>query len=383
MRLQLAIAVLLVASTAAADGTLSMRGVYYKERSTRVMQPMLDGMFEVGTRGIVNAHFLVDAITSASPGSGAAMAKPFTEQRYEAGGGYTQELDGPISLIDKLRLGGDARFSTESDYRSIGADLHADADLAQKNTTVGVGAGISSDRADASGAQSPMGGPRLLCKDDVEHGMTVGNSIACPLTIVNALASASQIVSRNAVVGATYDIAYLDGFQSNPYRAVPIPALGTIVPERHPFTRLRQSVAGSARIFWPAAQITFIPAYRYYWDDWGIHAHTPEIRIVQEVGHHADASFMYRYYTQDAAFFWRKFYAPPTAARPDVTDDPKMSAFDGHILQAKLGVFGEAFDLDGRWAGARFEGIMEYVIQHNRFGNAVVAHVALTLPLSY
>ena len=384
MRLQLALAVLLVASTAAADGTLSMRGVYYKERSTRVMQPMLDGMFEVGTRGIANAHFLVDAITSASPGSGAAMAKPFTEQRYEAGGGYTQELDGPIALIDKLRLGGDARFSDESDYRSIAADVHADADLAQKNTTVGVGAGFSDDRADAAGAQGALGGIMLLCKDDAAMGATVGVSTSCPLTIVNALASVSQIVGKDAIVGANYDIAYLDGYQSNPYRQVPEPSIGTFVAERHPFTRLRQSAAVSARIFWPAAQITFIPAYRYYWDSWGIHAHTPEIRLVQEVGRHADASFMYRYYTQDAAFFWAPFYpAAPTAARPYVTDDPKMSPFDGHILQAKLGIFGEAFDLDGRWAGARFEGIMEYVIQHNRFGNAVVAHVALTLPLSY
>lgn len=383
MRLQLALAILIVSSTASADGTLSMRGVYYKERATRVMSPMLDGMFEVGTRGLVNAHFLVDAITSASPGSGAAMAMPFTEQRYEAGGGYTHELDGPVSWIDKLRLGGDARFSTESDYRSIAADVHADADLAQKNTTVGIAGGVSADRADASGAQGALGGIKLLCEDDAERGETVGTSTSCPLTIVNALATVSQIVSRDAVVGASYDIAYLGGYQSNPYRSVPIPELDTFVPERHPFARTRQSVSGSARIFWPAEQMTFIPAYRYYWDDWGIHAHTPELTLVQEVGHHADASFMYRYYTQDAAFFWQQVYAAPTPARPYVTNDPKMSAFDGHMLQAKLGIFGEAFDLSGRWAGARFEGIMEYVVQHNRFGNAVVAHVALTLPISY
>ena len=384
MRLQLTLAALLVASTAYADGTLSMRGVYYKERSTRVMSPMLDGMFEVGERGMVTAHFLVDAITSASPGSGAAMAKPFTEQRYEAGGGYTQELDGPISMIDKLRLGGEARFSDESDYRSMAADIRAEADLAQKNTTLGMGAGISQDKADASGAQGALGGIRLLCQDDAAKGMTVGTSTSCPLQVLNAYGSISQIVSKDAIVGATYDIGYLDGYQSNPYRNVPVPSLDSFVPERHPFTRLRQSVAGSARIFWPEAQMTFIPAYRYYWDDWGIHAHTPELRIVQEVGRHADATFMYRYYTQDAAYFWRRFYPDPaTLSKPYVTDDPKMTAFDGHILQAKLGVFGEAFDLDGRWAGARFEGIMEYVIQHNRFGNAVVAHVALTLPLSY
>ena len=110
MRLQLALGVAIagaVAGTARADGSLTERDVYYKERSTRVIQPMLDGMFDAGERGLVAAHFLVDAITSASAGSGAANAVPFTERRYEIGGGYTHELDGPHgSWIDKLRIGG-------------------------------------------------------------------------------------------------------------------------------------------------------------------------------------------------------------------------------------------------------------------------------------
>ena len=60
-----------------------------------------------------------------------------------------------------------------------------------------------------------------------------------------------------------------------------------------------------------------------------------------------------------------------------------MSPYDGHLMEAKLGILGETFGLEGRWAGARFEGILEYIVQHNRFGNAVVAHAALTLPFEY
>jgi hypothetical protein len=327
---------------------------------------------------------LVDAITSASAGSGTANAVPFTEKRYEAGIGYTQELDGPAgSFLDKVRVGGDARFSTESDYRSIFIGPRAEADIAQKNLTVGLGGGYSADRADASGAASALGKIELLCKDDAAHGEVNGVSDSCPLNVYNAYASVAQIVSQNAVVGANYDIAYLDGYQSNPYRRAVVPAADTTLPERHPFTRLRQSVAANARYYLARSQTTFIASYRYYWDSWGIHAHTPELRIIQEVGEHADATLAYRYYTQDAAFFYARFYAPPTMARPFLTDDPKMSAFDGDVITAKLGVFGEAFNLDGRWAGARFEGILQYIIQHNRFGNAVEANVALTLPFSY
>src|SRR5947199_8836213 len=76
-------------ATALADGALAIRGVYYKERATRVVQPMLDGLFDAGARGLVSGHFLVDAITSASASSGADNAKAFTERRYEGGLGHT------------------------------------------------------------------------------------------------------------------------------------------------------------------------------------------------------------------------------------------------------------------------------------------------------
>src|SRR4051812_30080285 len=135
MRLQLTVvaagAALAIAAPGRGDGTLAVRGVYYKERATRVMQPMLDAIFDAGTHGIVTGHFLVDAITSASASSGAVNATPFNEVRYEGGAGYTRELGA-------LTLGADARFSTESDYRSIYGGLRAQLELGQKNTVLGL-----------------------------------------------------------------------------------------------------------------------------------------------------------------------------------------------------------------------------------------------------
>ena len=379
MRLQLvsaALVLLPLVATARADGTLEARGVYYKERSTRVMQPMLDGMFEIGARGLVNAHFLVDAITSASTGSGAA-GPAFTERRYEGGGSYTRELDGPIEWIDKIRIGGEGKYSTESDYTSLYVGARLELDVAQKNSVLGLGGGYSSDTVSNGAAQGPMGGPQLQC--DVTSTVTATD---CHLGAYIGFLSASQIVSKNAVVAATYDISKLDGFQANPYRTA-ITA-GGLVAEKHPNERLRQAFAISGRLYVPASQTTFIGAYRYYRDDWHIRAHTPELRIVQEVGAFADASVRYRYYHQTASYFYASRYPMLDPAMIEyVTDDPKMSAYDGHMLEAKLGVLGEEFSLGGKWAGARIEGVLEYIIQHNRFGDAVVAHVALTVPFNY
>jgi len=236
---------------------------------------------------------------------------------------------------------------------------------------------LSADTIDASGGQGTSGlggGLKLMCPGDM-----LATSDQCDLKTYSMFAGVSQLLSKNAVVGVSYDLVKQNGFLSNPYRSVivaPVP-----VPERHPYERTRHAFAVSARYFVPSSQTAFIAAYRFYRDSWDIHAHTPELRIVQEVGSTAEASVRYRYYKQDASFFYQDRYTSSMITY--VTDDPKMSAFDGHIIEAKLGVLGESFDLQGRWAGARLEGILEYVIQHNRFGNAVVAHAALTVPFEY
>lgn len=377
MRLQLALVGLLIAGTADADGALTMRGVYYKERSTRVIQPMLDGMFDVGTRGLLTTHLLVDAITSASASSGAAPAEPFTERRYEAGLGYAHELDGPDrTILDLVRLVGEGKYSTEPDYRSVYVGGRIEAELAQKNATVSIGGGIALDEVNNEGAQGAMGGPQLLC----ENGVPASLDTSCPLNSYALYTSASHLLSRSALVGISYDLAHQDGFTSNAYRQA-VTATG-FVAERHPNERTRHAIAGSARQYWARSRTAFVAAYRYYWDNWDIHAHTPEVRIIQEVGRTAQASVRYRYYRQDAAFFWAERYGDPMSLEY-ITDDPKMSPFDGQLFEAKLDVLGSTFNMGGIWAGARFEGILEYIIQNNRFGNAVVAHVALTVPFEY
>ena len=377
MRLQLTgLLLVLSCATAYADGTLSMRGVYYKERSTRVMQPMLDGMFDAGAHGTITGHLLVDAITSASASSGAASAA-FTENRYEAGLGYTHEIDGPEnSSLDLVRVGADAKYSPESDYTSLYGGVRAEAELAQKNAVVGIGGGVSKDTVSNAGAQGPMGGPLLLC----DNTQMTASETECPLDTYSLFSSASQLLGDNALIGLTYDLVKMHGFTSNAYRQV-ITGTGPVA-EKHPNDRLREAIALSGRYYVPRTRTAFIAAYRFYWDDWKIRAHTPELRVVQEVGQTIDASLRYRYYTQTAAFFWEKRY-PDASMVEYLTDDPKMSPFDGHVIEAKLGLLGETFDLGGRWAGTRFEGILEYIVQHNRFGNAVVAHVAITVPFDY
>jgi hypothetical protein len=381
MRLQLTVLVLvvLVAGSARADGTLEARTVYYKEYSTRVIQPMVDGQFEIGARGLLDAHVLVDAVTSASAGAGGTAVSPqFSKNRYEGGVGYTHEYDGPAgTLLDAFRLHGEGRISHEPDYRSLYAGGRIEGDLFQKNVTAALGAWIMEDTRDVSSRQSALGGLQLQCPSD-----TAATSNACNLTSSSVYGSASQIISRNAVVGASYELDYLDGYQSNPYRTVV--TAGGLVAEKHPFTRLRQAIGVQGRLYIPETETTLIGSYGFYHDDWKINAHTPQLRVVQQVGLSADASFAYRYYTQTRAFFEQAKYPDPAVMPLSYyTYDPKMTAFDSHLFEAKLGVYGREFGLTGKWAGTRFEGLLEYIVQNNRFHNAGVAHVSVTIPFDY
>ncbi len=170
---------------------------------------------------------------------------------------------------------------------------------------------------------------------------------------------------------------------SNPYRPA-IVGSGTSVGtlrERHPTDRNRTALAASARYFVRPTETTLIGAYRYYRDNWGIRAHTPELRAIQQLGGGIDATFRYRFHDQTRkAFFYQERY---DMEQPFLSDDVKLSKFTSHTLEAKLGVLGEVFELPSRWAGARFRLIIQYVLQHNRFGNAIVAHAAFTVPIPY
>ncbi|MBK9032365.1 MAG: DUF3570 domain-containing protein [Myxococcales bacterium] len=333
---------------ARADGELTMRGVYYKERATRVEQPMLDGRFDVGDHGTVDAHLLVDAITSAS-----ASASAFDEKRVEGGLGYAH-------VFGRYTAAATARYSSEPDYKSAFGTVRGQAELFDKNVTVGLTLGVGRDDVTNAGAATMM-------------------RVAGTLDSYLISASASQILGENTTASLVYDLSYLDGFQQNPYRQVAVAGSPTL--ERHPSARTRHAAAVVLKRFVPATATTVVASYRLYRDDWGILAHTPEVRVIQDAGDTVWFGAGYRYHRQTGADFWQGSY---TEAQPFLSADPKLSQLTTHNLAARLGVTGATFGLEDRWADVRAEVMLEYYIQADHtFGNATIAHAALTLPLEY
>jgi hypothetical protein len=360
--LVVALATLVVAlalpSAARADGWLSMRGGYYKEKSTRVVQPMLDAQIETSEHGTLDVHALVDSITSASPSTGATGVE-FTEERYEGGFVYTH-------AFGKFRLGGGFTTSTESDYDSNLINVRGELSLFEKNTVLALNLGRHFDKI-TNGVQG--GGLGAQQTEHLQSGLTS--------------LSWTQLITPQLVGNLTWDLIDAHGFQENIYRRVTGGPVA--VAERVPDLRLRNAVYVGVRGFFCPTETTVVGGYRFYIDDWGIVAHTLEARVIQEVTPGLEVRGRVRLYKQSAADFYQDTYSAAQTMDESiyVTDDAKLSAMTTYVFGvqavAALGLFG----IEGKWSEVRLDAIVERILQDTYFGDAWSAQVGLVVPVAY
>src|SRR5258706_3895859 len=140
------------------------------------------------------------------------------------------------------------------------------------------------------------------------------------------------------------------GFQANPYRMVNLG--GASAPEQVPFQRIRQSAQGTVHGLIPinnriTPYIVLRPSYRFYWDDWGMLAHTAELRGYLPVGP-VELRLTGRYQHQNGAVFGSLINGAPayasgmgkkcgsclssSSAQLYFTNDPKLYAMDTFYL---------------------------------------------------
>jgi hypothetical protein len=365
-RPQIVVLALALASAMASPGRgedrISVNGAYFREASTRVVQPMIELAKDLPQGFDVSAHFLVDAITSASIASGITQDAIFTELRKELG-----VVVGKTFGTTRVALA--YRQSREPDYVSY---------------TVG----LSLERLvwDGSGsvAVSFARGPDQI-------GMTLDRS----LNVTFGSLLYTQALSPTLLVEGGYEAAYLNGYLANPY--IQVPNLGY---EKPPDYRLRHVLVGRVAKYLPSTHTGLQLHYRFYTDQgkvfsdqpnpWDVMAHTVEGRVYQELLPGLEARLSYRFHSQGAANFWCN--TDPT--RGGQTDcyghfpqyysaDPKFGSLATHVVQLKL--TWEARPLArvpvlGWFAGGDLEISYARYLQNTRYGNAHLLQTGYTLP---
>lgn len=303
-------------------GSVAVRGNYYWEESTRVVAPSIGASVASPSGVRVEGMYLLDAITSASQATGVQDDIAFTERRNEGHAGLGYELDLGDQQLDLSARG---RYSKEPDYVSRGIGFAAALSLDQRNTVLHLTGYYLLDDVYRRVRGAPATSPDRSVVRSAEH---VGDLDALSLG-----AAWDQVLSPSATFTLGYDLALLDGFQANPYRNVPF-ANGGGAPEKHPDARTRHAGYLWLAYYYRETRLALRAGYRLYYDSWEILAHAPEVRIHQEIGRHLELRLRYRYYTQSAAYFWRR----GGNLREDAyyTHDPKMGEFYDHTYGLKV-----------------------------------------------
>ncbi|QHI36248.1 hypothetical protein IMCC3317_16070 [Kordia antarctica] len=229
--------------------------------------------------------------------------------------------------------------ASEYDYFSIGFGGSYTKLFNEKNTEIGVKANIF---LDTWNPQYPIEFRDGFSRPDIVGTGVYSNSFEQfaneGRNTYSLSLSFSQILSKNAQASIFLDLVQQDGLLSTPHQRVYFAdvadffvqnfQLGDDV-ERLPDTRFKVPI-GARFNYYINESVALRTYYRYYFDDWGINAHTASIEVPIKF---AEGKFTlyptYRYYTQTAADYFAPFEEHLSTSE-FYTSDYDLSKFESH-----------------------------------------------------
>jgi hypothetical protein len=325
-----------------AEDRVTVRGNYYRETSTRVLQPMVTFRKELpDERFALETDYMLDVITSASIAAGSIALggdRLFTEMRHETTLRAT-------SKIDNWAASAFYRYSTETDYTTNRFGVSLSRELLQRTANLSVSYSGSFDHVyritNNLGARSPWASSRAT----TEQCAPGATQAECPnLLQVHYLGIGyTHILHERVLGGIDLEGIYSIGPQENPYRRA-----RNGDAEIHPWIRRRLAPSLWLRAAIPEAKMVLEPRYRFYADDWGVRGHLLDTRVHFRPQRNLALRLRYRFYSQNQAYFWRDngVWAPDYPYR---SDDPKLDDQRSHTLGLEM-----TWHLDGI---AKFQGL--------------------------
>ncbi|MBI5424817.1 MAG: DUF3570 domain-containing protein [Opitutae bacterium] len=280
----------LYAPRARAENSLTYKYEDYSEANDRMAVTTQSALLEqdLGRDIRLKVQGVTDAIVGATPngqpapaGSDQVVLTHMNERRHE----WSLDLSRQIA---RWNLAGSYANSRESDYRSQGWSLNVRGDFNEKNTTLLLGLGGTSDDVKVF-FQTPWARKRSL---DFAAGVTqlldANTSVAFNLSFSRAsgyLADQYKLVQKSIEVGPGIFLPFTFG-------------------ENRPDERTKWIALASVNRALPAADAAIEAGYRFYHDTFGTDSHTIEFSWLQKLGAHLVLIPHVRLYTQTAADFY-------------------------------------------------------------------------------
>lgn len=281
------------------------------------------GVTVVGASPIINGQVLLDRDfnplrqdLNRDPRSVMVLSSASPETRNQASFGLNREWN-------EAALNVSGGFSRERDYKSSFGNISGRADFNQKLTSVKFGTGYTSSNISAildhdaspyitknafSRQIESRGGSEILQGDRHDWSGNLG---------------VTQVLNKNALLEANVGYTHSNGYMENPYKVMTVifvdpavlnnnqttPVTGDMraLLEQRPDIRNQVAVSTKYVQYINAFDAALHLGYRLSTDDWGINTHTFDANWVQPVGGGWTLIPRIRYYSQDAASFYKPY----------------------------------------------------------------------------
>jgi hypothetical protein len=282
-----------------------------------------------------SANYYVDKVSSASIDV-VTTASPYSEERTQ----YSLGLD---YLHDRWIMSIGLTSSEENDYVAETVSFGISQDLFGDLTTLSLGYSLGNDEVGRRG--------------DATFEDTVQRQ--------HYRLGLSQILTKNLLLGASFESITDEGFLNNPYRSVRY--LDSSSPlgysyERELYPRTRTSDAGAVRLrYYLPYRAAIHGEYRQYSDTWAIESDTFELGYTHPIEPGWVIEGKFRVYSQDKADFYSDLF-PRSQFQNFIARDKELSTFASQSV--RLGV---SYDIVR--AGWRFveRGTVNVIYDHIMF----------------
>ena len=305
------------------SSSVDARFLFYKESSgrTEVLNPMVLWNQDLQKYGQLSLQLGYDSISGASP----TGAYPTMETTTSASGTVTtsgnfpqssyQDTRKSVGLSWGRRFGAnlptvDLTYAKENDYTAKGIGFSDAWTLMGGRATLHFGAAFSRDTV--SPVPNPVSNP-------------TGANLNYPKNTNGFSLGWTWILGERDLADISFSLMNLSGYLNDPYKVVtigPTDASQTL-PDSRPSTRSRRAaVAKYSHYFLWGASVNVL--YRYYGDDWSVHANTLDVTYNQRIDTDWIVSPEIRLYTQTGAYFFANRFLVP---QPYMSADYRLSPF--------------------------------------------------------
>jgi len=333
------VALLGLASTVDADGVVSTTNTLFLEYGgplrMSVFTPGVSGRVDLGDNVAIVAGWDADIVSGASVAVVDAPASTIDALSTASVTDLRNVGKARLEFRDEtttLRLG--YQYGTESDYRSHAFDVSARTELFERNTAFEITYARGFDSVcdlNQPRAQNAVDRQRLDTSDGCfDSGATRATRDVSLQTFQGSWSQAWAPVFSTQV---SFTAQLVDGFQSNPYRAV---WLGrSSAQEHHPDFRARYAVGLGMRLWLKPLKAAVQVDLRGYRDTWDVQSVTGEVAWDQTIGGGLRLRVRGRYYQQTSATFFSDDYARQPRGEY-FTGDRELSAMSSVTVGGRI-----------------------------------------------